>query len=76
MSGQRGKNKGGGYIKGKGVLVGTFNEQDIAVGRYKRLVERAKKETGYQYLNCETVMVGGVSVARLYVCKAEDVKGW
>lgn len=43
------------YIKGRGILVGTFTELDLKNGRDKEAVEKKKKETGLNYTNAEHV---------------------
>ena len=63
------------YIKGKGILVGTYNENDLANGKDKVDVQRAKKETGYKYTNTDFVKKNGkIILADIYVCSLEDFK--
>lgn len=61
------------YIKGKGILVGIYNEEDIELKKDKSDVERVKKETGYQYTNIEYVKKRGCIIGlKIYVCSGED----
>lgn len=63
------------YIKGKGVLVGTYTETDIANGKDKEDVKKVSEETGYKYTNTEFVKKNGkVSGIKIYVCSLEDFK--
>lgn len=63
------------YIKGKGILVGTYNENDLANGKDKVDVQRMKEETGYKYTNTEFVKnKGKVGSVKVYVCSMEDFK--
>lgn len=43
------------YIKGKGILVGTFTESDIDVKTDRKAVDKAMAETGLKYTNAELV---------------------
>lgn len=63
------------YIKGKGILVGTFNEEDIANGKDKVEVKRMTEQTGYKYTNTEFVKKNGKIVGmKVYVCDVNDFK--
>lgn len=63
------------YIKGKGILVGTYNEIEVSNGKHKADVRKMKKETGYEYTNTELVKSRGKVVGMtIYVCNAEDFK--
>ena len=62
------------YIRGKGILVGTFTELDLKNGRDKETVEKKKKETGLGYTNTEFVRKNGDIVSiRIYVCTVDDI---
>ena len=64
----------GNYVKGRGILVGTFTEQELRQGRDKVEVEKMMKKTGYPGVNSVVVKKGGKPVGlRLYVCRWEDV---
>ena len=63
------------YIRGKGILVGTFNELDLENGSYKEVVEKKKKETGLNYTNTQPVYRNNDIVGiKFYVCAIEDVR--
>lgn len=61
------------YIKGKGVLVGTFTEDDMLKEIDIRAIEKVKAETGYEYVNSECIMKGDIIIGiKHYVCRLED----
>jgi hypothetical protein len=63
------------YIKGKGILVGTFNEEDIANGNDKFAVKKLAEQTGYKYTNTEFIKKNGKVVGmKIYVCDVNDFK--
>lgn len=63
------------YIKGKGILVGTFNQEEISKNIDNQKVEEIKLKTGLKYTNTEFVKKGKEIVAlRIYVCSLEDFK--
>lgn len=56
----------------KGILVGTFNEEDLKSGRDKEEVKKAKEKHGLKYTNSELVFKGKEIVGiRLWVCDVE-----
>ena len=63
------------YIKGKGILVGTFSMSDIDTGKDTEAVMAVKEETGLCYTNTELVRSKGNIVGlRIYVCTLDDMK--
>lgn len=61
------------YIPGKGILVGTYSESDIASGRDKRDVAEMQARTGLKYTNTMVIKNSGVPVGlRIWVCTMED----
>lgn len=58
------------YITGKGVLIGTFTEEDITKGLDKVAVEKAKKTTGLSYVNTHINQKKGIM--KIYLCTLED----
>ena len=61
------------YIKGKGILIGTFSEDDLNKGNDRIAIEKAKEQTGYSYTNTEYVKKNGKIVGmKIYVCSMED----
>lgn len=63
------------YIKGKGILVGTFTEEEISKNIDYQKVEEMKLKTGLKYTNTELVKKGKQIVAlKIYVCTPQDIK--
>lgn len=63
------------YIKGKGILVGTFSMDDLDAGKDTEAVMAAEEETGLRYTNTELVRSKGNIVGlRVYVCTLDDMK--
>ena len=61
--------------KEKSHYVGEFNENDIVNGLDKIAVEKARKETGLNYVNSAFVKKDGKIVAiRIWVCDLESFK--
>lgn len=57
------------------VLVGDFTEDDFKNKRDKIAVEKAKKETGLNYVNTKEIKRKGKTVAlRIWVCDVETFK--
>ena len=65
------------YIKGKGILVGEYNEKEVLSGKDKQDTKIKMKETGFSYTNTELVKKNGKIVSvKVYVCSVEDFKIW
>lgn len=63
----------GEYIKGKGILVGTFDEEQLKKKIDKMEIAKAKEQYGLKYINNELVYKGGKIVGiRVYLCNLED----
>lgn len=60
------------YIKGKGVFVGTFTEQDLISGTDKIKVAETKQKTGLKYTNQEINLEK--KTMKIYVCAMEDFR--
>lgn len=57
------------------VLVGDFTEDDLKNKRDKIAVEKAKKETGLNYVNTKEIKRNGKIVAlRIWVCDIHTFK--
>jgi len=57
------------------VLVGDFTEDDLNNKRDKIAVEKAKKETGLNYVNTKIIKRNGKNVAlRIWVCDLDTFK--
>lgn len=64
----------GEYIKGKGVLVGTFTEDQLRKKIDKMEIAKAKEKYGLKYINSEFLEKGGqLTGMRVYACNLEDV---
>lgn len=63
------------YIKGKGILVGTFNEEQLLKKIDKMEIDKAKEKYGLKYINSDFVYKGGQIVGmKVYVCDLEDMR--
>jgi len=63
------------YIKGKGILVGTFSENDLTNGTDKIETQKVKERTGLKYTNTSFVMKGKkITGLQVYVCNLDDMK--
>ena len=65
------------YIKGLGVYVGRFNEDDLKAERDKTATIRKKAETDYKYKYVNTKLIrkdGKIIAIEIYLCTAEDFK--
>ena len=63
----------GKYIEGKGVLVGSYNELDLANGVDKVDVKIAKRNTGLKYTNQTYQKKNKKIVAvKIYMCTVDD----
>ena len=61
------------YIKGKGVLVGTFTEDQLRKKIDKMEIAKAKEKYELKYINSEFVCKGNqITGIRVYVCNLED----
>lgn len=57
------------------VLVGTFNEEDLAQGRDKIAVSEAKEKYNLKYTNTKLIKRGGVIIGiRIWVCDMDTFK--
>lgn len=65
----------GNYVKGKGILVGVYSEDDIIAGKDKIEVEKAMAETGLKYTHSELKRnrkTKEIESLTIYVCRMED----
>lgn len=64
------------YVKGKGILIGTYDENDLKNGKDKSDVLKISRETGLKYTNTEILKSKGKIIGmKIYACKAEDFHG-
>lgn len=58
---------------GKMVLVGTFNENDLLMGKDKIAIKKAKEEHGLNYIESKLLKKGGKPVGiKIWVCDYES----
>lgn len=63
------------YIKGKGILVGCFNEQQINSRADKIATQKMMDATGYKYTNTEFIKKDGkLTGLKVYVCDLDDME--
>lgn len=62
------------YIKGKGILVGTYSDEDVRNSKDQREVYAMMEKTGYNSVNTEVIKKNGIDYLKVYVCKSEDVR--
>ena len=62
------------YIKGLGVLVGKFTENDLKNGIDKKAVEDAKEKYNLKYTNTKIIKEKGIRKLAIYLCTLEDFK--
>lgn len=63
------------YVKGKGILVGCFNEQQIKDKEDKVAIRNMMDTTGYKYTNTEFVKKNGkLTGIKVYVCELDDME--
>ena len=63
------------YIKGKGILVECFNEQQINNRDDKIATQKMMDATGYKYTNTEFVKKDGkLTGLKVYVCDLDDME--
>lgn len=63
------------YIKGKGILVGCFTEQQIYNKEDKIATQNIMDTTGYKYTNTEFVKRNGkITGVKVYVCQLDDLE--
>lgn len=54
------------------VLVGKYDEKDLASGRDKADVAKAKEQTGLKYTETKIVKEKGKTYLKIWVCTAEE----
>lgn len=62
------------YIKGLGVLVGKFTEEDLKNKVDKKAVEEAKEKYNLKYTNTRLIKEKGIKKLAIYVCNIDDFK--
>ncbi len=54
------------------IFVGKYDEHDLAIGKDKADVAKAKEETGFKYTESKIVKEKGKTYLKLWVCSAEE----
>ena len=63
------------YIKGLGIPIGTFDEDELKKGIDKEVLKRYQEEyPEYQYTNTKIVKIHGIRKLAIYICNANDFK--
>lgn len=62
------------YIKGLGILVGKFTEEDLINKIDKKIVEEKKKEYNLNYTNTKIIKEKGIKKLAIYICNVDDFK--
>lgn len=63
------------YIKGWGIPIGTFDENELKENKDKKVLEEYQKEfPQYGYTNTKIVKEHGVRKLAIYICSVEDMR--
>ena len=62
------------YIKGLGILVGKFTENDLKSGKDKEIVKQKQEEYNLKYTNTKITKENGIRKLAIYVCNFYDFK--
>ena len=62
------------YVKGLGILVGKFDENDLKSGKDKELVKQKMEEYNLKYTNTKIIKEHGIRKLAIYVCNVYDFK--
>ena len=62
------------YIKGLGILVGKFTENDLKSGKDKEIVKQKQEEYNLKYTNTKIIKESGIRKLAIYVCNVYDFK--
>ena len=63
------------YLKNWGILVGTFDENDLKQGKDKiELAKYNKEYPQYKYTNTKIIKEHGIRKLALYICSVDDFK--
>lgn len=54
------------------IFVGKYDEHDLATGKDKIDVAKAKEETGLKYVESKIVKKRGKTYLKIWVCTAEE----
>lgn len=63
------------YIKGWGIPIGTFDENELKENKDKKVLEEYQKEfPQYRYTNTKIIKEQGVRKLAIYICNVEDMR--
>ena len=62
------------YIKGLGILVGKFTENDLKIGKDKEIVKQKQEEYNLKYTNTKIIKENGIRKLAIYICNVYDMK--
>lgn len=63
------------YFKNWGILVGTFDEDDLKQGKDRLELEKYQKEyPQYKYTNTKIIKEHGIRKLALYICSVDDFR--
>ena len=62
------------YIKGLGILVGKFTEEDLKNGIDKKIVKEKMEEYNLKYTNTKIIKENDIKKLAIYVCNVYDFK--
>ena len=63
------------YIKGWGIPVGAFNEEELKKGVDREVLKKYQKEyPQYKYTNTKIIKEHGIRKLAIYICSAEDFR--
>lgn len=63
------------YIKGLGIPIGAFDEEELKKGIDKEVLKRYQEEyPQYKYTNTKIVKIHNIRKIAIYICNANDFK--
>ena len=63
------------YIKGLGIPIGAFDEDELKKGIDKEVLKRYQEYyPEYQYTNTKIVKIHGIRKLAIYICNVNDFK--
>lgn len=62
------------YIKGLGILVGKFTEEDLRNKIDKQVVAEKSKEYNLKYTNAKIIKEKGIRKLAIYLCNIDDFR--
>lgn len=63
------------YIKGLGIYIGAFDEDELKKGVDKEVLKKYQEEyPEYKYVNTKIVKINGIRKLAIYICNVNDFK--